>query len=126
VLGMTWSFCRKDRAAELEKERGLLSSRDGRATLVPGRDSNSLVLTNMATAGNGIRDKRKYWGLINNSLCQLPLQGPYRREIPESCCDEVCCVSSIPKMFLQLQGASLNMVRPPAFGGGSAWSVQHR
>jgi hypothetical protein len=48
VLGMTWSFCRKYRLPEFEKERGVLSSRGGRATLVPGRDEKGLVRRNIA------------------------------------------------------------------------------
>jgi hypothetical protein len=51
VLGMTWSFCRKYRLPELEKERGVLSSRGGRATLVPGRDEKGLVRRNIAVLG---------------------------------------------------------------------------
>ena len=37
---------------ELEKERGVLSSTGGRATLVPGKEKKGLGLRNMATVDN--------------------------------------------------------------------------
>jgi hypothetical protein len=99
VLGITWFFCRKDRLLELEKDRGRLSSRCGRATLVPGKERSGLLarrnivtLSNLTPVKEGFGD----WRTINAVNCPFRVHIDKNTRV-ESCCDGFCCVERSPR-----------------------------